>query len=248
MLITAFTARGYVIQRRTDSRIAELVHRAIGDAQTIVNVGAEAGSYEPEDRHIIAIEPSEAMRRQRSRPQAPGIRASAEDLPLDDQSVDAAMALVTVHQWRDLDRGLAELVRVTRGPIVVLTFDRDALHRFWLARYAPELVAVEYRRYPAIDRIAKGLGGSVEVQAVPIPMDCADGFSEAYYARPEAFLERSVQCSQSAWSFLNPSEEDRIVNALAEDLRSGTWERSFGEWRQRPVFEGSLRLIVSRER
>jgi SAM-dependent methyltransferase len=238
--------QGYARQRRADPRIAAQIHKAIGSARTVLNVGAGAGSYEPEDRHVVAIEPSAAMRAQRPVHLAPAIHGVAEDLPLDDQSVDASMALVTVHQWRDLNKGLLQLHRVTRGPIVVLTFDRDALERFWLAEYAPELITIERRRFPAIATISKQLGSAAEIELVPIPIDCADGFIEAYYARPELFLDPAVRLSQSAWSFVKAEAQDRIVRTLRDDLKAGVWDQKFGEWRKKPYFEGSLRLIVSR--
>jgi SAM-dependent methyltransferase len=119
--------RGYAIQRRADDRIAALIHAALGTARTVLNVGAGAGSYEPDDRYVLAVEPSAAMRAQRPRHAAPVIQAVAEHLPLDDHSFDASMALIRVHQWPDAERGLRELRRVTRGPIVVMTFDGDAL-------------------------------------------------------------------------------------------------------------------------
>ena len=237
--------QGYANVRRTDPEIAAWVHRALGNARTVLNVGAGAGSYEPADRYVLPIEPSAAMRAQRPRHLAPAINGIAEQLPLDDESVDAAMAIVTVHQWRDLDNGLQELRRVIRGPVVVLTFDGDALDRYWLADYAPELVSVERLRYPSIERIAVGLGGSAEIQTVPIPRSCVDGFSEAYYARPEAFLDPAVRRSQSAWSFLQAEEELRTITTLSAELSSGHWNRKYGGWRAKPHFEGSLRLIVS---
>ena len=237
--------QSYARIRRTDPRIAAWVHRALGDARTVLNVGAGAGSYEPDDRHVLAIEPSETMRAQRPKHLTPAIHGIAEQLPLDDQSVDASMALVTVHQWRNLDQGLRELRRVTRGPIVVLTFDGDALDRYWLAHYAPELISVERRRYPSMEMIAKGLGGSTEVQVIPVPIDCVDGFTEAYYARPESFLDSEVRLSQSAWSFVPEEVQARIVKTLGDELKCGTWDRKFGDWRTRAVFEGSFRLIVS---
>lgn len=236
---------GYARQRRTDPRIAALVHRALGDARTVLNVGAGAGSYEPEDRYVLAIEPSAAMRAQRPVHLAPAVHGVAELLPLDDQSVDASMAIATVHQWRDLAKGLRELRRVTRGPIVVLSFDGDALANYWLAEYAPELIAVEFRRYPRIEAIARGLGDATDVQVIPIPIDCVDGFTEAYYARPEAFLDPAVRRSQSAWSFVEEKNQLRFIQALGNDLASGSWDRKYGEWRTKPHFEGSLRLIVS---
>jgi SAM-dependent methyltransferase len=236
---------GYARQRQTDPRIAALIHQALGDAHTVLNVGAGAGSYEPENRHVIAIEPSAAMRAQRPKNRVTAIDGIAEKLPLHDQSVDAAMALCTVHQWRSLDDGLRELRRVTRGPIVMLHFDGDALDRYWLADYAPELIAVERRRYPPIDKIAKALGRATEIQVVPIPIDCTDGFTEAYYARPEAFLDPAVRRSQSAWSFVKEEDQLRFVKILGDDLKSGEWDRKYGDWRKQPFFEGSLRLIIS---
>ena len=237
--------KGYARQRRTDPRIAAFVHKALGAARTVLNVGAGAGSYEPEDRYVLAIEPSHAMRAQRPAHLVPAVHGVAEQLPLDDQSVDASMALITIHQWRNLEEGLSELRRVTRGPIVILTFDGDALDRYWLADYAPELIAVERRRYPAMEAIQRRLGGVTDVKTIPIPIDCVDGFTEAYYARPEAFLDPAVRRSQSAWSFVSEADQQRIVEALANDLKSGEWEKRYGMWRRQPFFEGSLRLIVS---
>lgn len=183
---------GYATRRRTDPRVAAHVHAALGPARTVVNVGAGAGSYEPCDRHVVAVEPSAAMRAQRPRHLAPALDATAERLPFDDDSFDAAMAAITVHQWADAERGLRELRRVSRGPVVVLTFDGDALGLFWLAEYAPDLIAAERRRLPPIDTIASLIGTTADVVPVPIPIDCADGFAEAYYARPERLLDPRV--------------------------------------------------------
>lgn len=239
---------GYAQHRRPDPRIGAMIHAALGDARIVLNVGAGAGSYEPADRHVIAIEPAQAMRRQRPPSVVPAIDARAETLPLDDQSVDASMALVTVHQWNDLVAGLRELKRVTRGPIVVLTFDGDALDRFWLADYAPELIEVERRRYPKLDALVRELstgGRRTNTTVVPIPIDCTDGFTEAYYARPERFLDPAVTRAQSAWSFVVPDVRARFADRLAHDLASGAWDARYSAWRSSPSFEGSLRLIVS---
>ena len=155
------------------------------------------------------------------------------------------MAMVTVHQWSDADQGLRELRRVSRGPVVVLTFDGDALDLFWLAEYVPELMAAERRRYPAIEHIRQVLGGASTVTPVPVPIDCVDGFTEAFYARPERFLDASVRRSQSAWGFVDPDVADRAVARLQEDLDSGAWDHSHGALRQQPEFIGSLRLITA---
>ena len=238
--------QGYARQRRTDPRLQAWVHAALGDARSVLNVGAGSGSYEPTDRHVLAIEPSAAMRAQRPAHLTPAIDAVAEKLPLDDQSFDAAMAIVTVHQWPDVAQGLSELRRVTRGPIVILTFDPDALARYWMADYAPEMLAVERRRFPGIASVVDGLGGACEVHALQIPNDCTDGFSEAFYARPEAFLDPAVRRSQSAWSFVADDVQARIVQRLGAELASGEWDRKHSAWRTKPSFEGSLRGIVSR--
>ena len=236
---------GYSVRRRPDPTIAELVRRSLGPARTVVNVGAGAGSYEPEDLEVTAVEPSASMRAQRPSDRPVAIDAVAEDLPFADDAFDAAMASVTVHQWKDPDRGLRELRRVSRGPVVVLTFDGEALDRFWLAGYAPELIAAERRRYPGIDRIREALGGTASVAAVPIPVDCPDGFTEAYYARPERFLDPAVRRSQSAWGFVPAEDERRAVDRLRQDLETGAWDRRHGWLREEPAYVGSLRLVVS---
>lgn len=235
---------GYARQRRTDPRIAALVHEALGEARSVLNVGAGAGSYEPTDRHVLAVEPSAAMRAQRPPWLAPAIRGIAEDLPFDNACVDAAMATITVHQWPDLEKGLGELRRVARGPVVVMTFDGEAMNRYWLGDYVPELIAVERRRMPPIEAICAGLGGRTKVRTIPVPVDCADGFCEAFYARPERFIDPDVRAAQSAWGFVDEETEAHFTDALSRDLENGAWDRRYGAWRQMPSFEGSLRLIV----
>ena len=234
----------YIQRRRADPRIAAYVKNALGSAQTVLNVGAGTGSYEPEDRYVIAVEPSSSMRSRRPGYLPRAIAGWAEQLPLDDQSVDAAMAIATIHQWSDLSKGLNELRRVTRGPIVVVTFDGEALLRFWLADYVPGLIAHESLRCPRIELISGALGAETKVSTIPIPLDCADGFMEAYYARPEAFLNASVRRAQSAWAFAEQGVEERFAEDLARDLSSGEWDRRYGHLRMQACFQGSLTLIV----
>jgi SAM-dependent methyltransferase len=238
--------RGYTARRRPDPRIAALFQEAFGDARMVINVGAGAGSYEPEDRHVVAVEPSARMRAQRPPHLAPALDAAAEALPFDDDSFDAAMASVTIHQWSDVDAGLRELRRVTRGPVAILTFDADALREFWLNEYVPEVVATERARFPAIDHVAGVLGGDVEVVGVRIPRDCTDGFGEAYYARPEAFLQEDVRAAQSGWVLTDDAAVERGVARLAADLESGAWDARHGALREQPEYVGSVRLIVAR--
>jgi SAM-dependent methyltransferase len=236
--------QGYASRRRTDPRIEAYVHEALGSARTVLNVGAGAGSYEPTDRYVVALEPSAAMRAQRPAHAAPALQGVAAHLPFDDKSFDAAMAMLTVHQWPDLRAGLGEIRRVTRGPVVVLTFDGDALDRFWLADYAPELMEAERRRYPTLDAIGDALGGGATIRVVPVPRDCLDGFTEAYFARPEAFLLEDTRRSQSAWGFVDDAVQARVVERLRTDLDSGAWDERYGSWRRQDSFEGALRLVV----
>jgi SAM-dependent methyltransferase len=236
---------GYALRRRTDPSTAAMIRAALGPATSVINVGAGAGSYEPEDLKVTAIEPSATMRSQRPTHRSVALDAVAEDLPFEDDSFDAAMATVTIHQWSDQDRGLRELRRVARGPVVILTFDGDALDDFWLARFAPEMIQAERRRYPGIEHVCEVLGGDIRVTVVPVPHDCVDGFTEAYYARPEAFLDTAVRRSQSAWSFVDHDTEAISVEKLRVALESGEWDRRFGALRGQLEYRGSLRLIVA---
>lgn len=236
---------GYARHRRTDPRIAMHVHAALGAARSVVNVGAGAGSYEPVGREVTPVEPSSAMRAQRPDYLPPAVDAISEELPFPNDCFDAAMATVTVHQWRDLDRGLHEMRRVTRGPVVILTFDGDALASFWLAEYAPELIAAERARYPAIAHLQDVLGGTSTVSEIPIPIDCVDGFGEAFYARPESFLDDRVRRAQSGWGFVDSHAAARSVDFLRAELASGDWDRKYGALREQPEYHGSLRLLVA---
>ncbi len=239
----AVTGQEYRRWRRPEPAFARAIVTALGDARTVLNVGAGAGSYEPTDREVTAVEPSAAMRAQRPDTLAPAIDATAEDLPFADDTFDAAMTTFSVHQWGDLERGLAEVRRVTRGPVVVLTCDPDRVQDYWLAEYAPEVMATEARRYPALDRIAAALGGEVETTRLPIPFTCVDGFSEAYYARPERLLDPGARLANSAWSFVDEVTARRSVAALRDALDSGEWDRRHGSLRVRPSYDGSLVLL-----
>jgi SAM-dependent methyltransferase len=237
---------GYSRYRRPEPRIAALIGQALGNAKSVLNVGAGAGSYEPTNRQVVAVEPSAAMRAQRARHLPPAIDAVAERLPFADASFDASMATFTVHQWQDLAAGLAEMRRVTRGPVVILTCDPERLSLFWLDRYAPEVTEVEARRYPEIAAIGGALGAAVDVAPVPIPLDCSDGFGEAYYGRPERLLDPGARLACSAWSFVDPDVASRFSTELGRDLDSGAWDSQYGHLRRQPFFDGSLRLIVGR--
>ncbi len=160
--------------RKPDFRIAMLIGRALGSAESVLNVGAGSGSYEPADRQVTAVEPSEEMIRQRGASAAPVIQRCAEDLPFDDNTFDASMAVLTVHHWVDREKGLKEMRRVTRGCVVVLTFD-PSFWGFWIEDYIPELMALDETQMPGMMAYEKWLG-SVEISSVPVPHDCTDGF------------------------------------------------------------------------
>jgi SAM-dependent methyltransferase len=216
----------YTVTRRTEPRIAAQVWAALGDAQTVVNVGAGTGSYEPTDRDVTAVEPSAVMRAQRPEGAAPCVTASAESLPFEDQSFDAAMAFATIHHWQDPIAGLREMQRVARR-VVVFTKDNSDPDLFWLNRdYLPEFYDHLADR-PSLAELACVTGARLE--PVLIPWDCTDGFYEAFWRRPEAYLDERVRRGISIWARVGPEAEQRAVRSLRDDLASGRWvERNRG--------------------
>ncbi len=238
-------ATDYASVRRADPRIGAQLVAALGDARTVLNVGAGTGSYEPTDRHVVAVEPSAEMRGRRDPALPPAIDATADALPFDDDSFEAALAVFTIHHWPDLDRGLAEVRRVTSGPVAVMTADPEALGDLWLAEYAPEFHATERSRYPSLPRIAAALGSLLEARPLRIPLDCTDGFADAFYGRPEALLDPAVRNAQSAWSFVDAEAQAQFVARLSADLESGAWDERFGHLRTQPEFEGSIRILTA---
>lgn len=236
--------RTYAQHRRADPRIAARILAALGDAQTVLNVGGGAGSYEPVDRWVLAVEPSATMRAQRPPGNAPAIAARAEALPFDDDSVDAAMACITIHHWEPPEAGLRELRRVARGPVVVFTFELDDLPA-WQLEYLREGLEIERPRFPSVDVVAAALGGRTRIERIATPADCADGFFEAFWNRPEALLDPAVRSAQSMWAVVGADVEQRIVERLRDALASGAWDREHGRLREQHEFGGSLRLVIS---
>ncbi|MET9728781.1 class I SAM-dependent methyltransferase [Streptomyces zaomyceticus] len=229
--------------RRPDGRIARFIARALGDGRTVLNVGAGAGSYENIGGTVTAVEPSASMRARRPNGLDPAVDAVAEDLPFADGSFDASMTLFSVHQWSDVTAGLREMRRVTGGPVVILTCDPTLVRDFWLYEYAPAVLDTEARRHPSVDGMAAALGGTVSIEAVPIPLDCTDGFNEAYYGRPEMLLDPAARQSCSAWSFVDDNTREHFDRTLRRDLASGAWDERFGHLRDQPAYEGSLVVI-----
>jgi SAM-dependent methyltransferase len=232
----------YTVTRRTEPRIAEQVWAALGDARTVLNVGAGTGSYEPSDRDVTAVEPSAVMRAQRPPGAAPCVAASAESLPFEDQSFDVAMAFATIHHWQDPIGGLREMQRVARR-VVVFTKDNSDPNVFWLNRdYLPEFADLLGGR-PSLTELTRATGGRLE--PVLIPWDCADGFYEAYWRRPEAYLDEQVRRGISIWAAVGPDAEQRAVRSLRDDLASGRWVERNRELVDLDAAELGLRLLIA---
>ena len=211
-------------------------------------MGAGAGSYEPTNRDVTAVEPSQAMIDQRPPGAAPCVRAPAEALPFGDDSFDAALASMTVHHWDDVDRGLAELRRVARDRVVILTWDPEVAAESWLtAEYLPELRELDLFRFDSPSRLAERLGGDVTVTPVPIPADCHDGFIEAFWARPEAYLDPVVRDGMSGMRAMDPDVVARAMAQLESDLHSGEWDRRHGRLRDRAEMELGYRLVLAEQ-
>lgn len=231
----------YAELRKPDARIAAMIEAALGPARTVLNVGAGTGSYEPADRDVTAVEPSAAMIAQRSPTAARAVQAFAEKLPFDDASFDASMAILTVHHWRDKQAGLREMRRVTRGPVVLLTF--DAAHRgMWLLDYLPQLAALDEAQMPPINDYGRWLG-PVRIIPVPIPHDCTDGFLYAYWRRPAAYLDPHVRTGSSSFWALRDTDEG--LSRLAQDLDSGAWERRYADQLALDAIDAGYRLVVT---
>jgi SAM-dependent methyltransferase len=231
--------------RRADPRIEARVWTALGDARSVANVGAGTGSYEPRDREVIAIEPSSLMIAKRPAGAAPALQGVAEALPLDEQSVDAAMAIFTVHHWSDLGAGLTEMRRVARQRIVLLTIDATKNAEIWtLAEYFPEAMALEEELMPSIASLESRLPG-VTIETVPMPSRCRDEFTSALWDRPELFLEPATLRASSLWHRLSPEVIERGQERLRADLASGRWDEAHGHLRALPELDIGLRLITA---
>lgn len=230
----------YAELRRPDPRIGRVIEDALGDARTVLNVGAGAGSYEPAGRGVMAVEPSREMIRKRKPGTAPVVQAVAGSLPFADGSFDAAMAVLTVHHWPDKEAGLREMRRVTRGPIVLLTF--DPAHRPWLTDYLPQIAALDEVQMPRMDDYARWLG-DVRVSPVLIPHDCIDGFLYAYWRRPGAYMDPRIRSGSSSFWVLKDVDEG--LARLERDVESGEWERRYGELLAREEYDAGYRLVVA---
>ena len=237
--------RTYATTRRTDPRIAARIHAALGDARRILNIGAGTGSYEPEDREVVAIDPSITMLGQRAPGAAPAVRAVAEALPFGDRRFDAAMTTLTVHHWNDVERGLREMRRVAARQVIFF-FDRATTIDLWLvAEYFPEVLELPTERAaPDPAALARVLDVN-SIEPVPVPADCVDGFGGCYWNRPEAYLDPQVQDGMSSFAQLDPETRGRGTERLRRDLESGAWDARHGELRALSEIDLGYRLLVA---
>ena len=236
---------GYRNFRRPDPRLATAIRQALGRADTVVNVGAGAGSYEPDDRFVVAVEPAITMIRQRPAGSAPAVQARATALPFRDASFAAALAVLTVHHWSDRARGLEELGRVAAGRVVVVTWD-PASSGFWLVDdYFPQIAEIDRPNFPSIAEFGRALG-RIEVVPLLIPHDCVDGFLGAYWRRPAAYLDAGVRSAISTFAKLGDVEPTLV--RLRRDLEDGTWERHHGDLARLPAMDLGYRLVIATRR
>jgi SAM-dependent methyltransferase len=236
--------RGYAGVRRPDPRIATRIEGALGEARTVLNVGAGTGSYEPPDREVTAVEPSGEMIAQRPADSAPVMQASAEALPFADDSFDAAMAVLTAHHWADLDAGLAEMRRVSRKRLVIVTFDHFGLKDLWIPRdYFPEMLGLKRRAGATSGELAKRFPEAT-VSSVPVPRDCTDLFFAALWARPEMLLDEEVLRPMWVWQSISEQARRDGRERLIADLESGAWDERFGHLREAEELDVGLRLVL----
>ena len=238
--------RGYRAVRQPDPRIASKIAAALGDSQSVVNVGAGAGSYEPADRWVLAVEPSSVMIAQRPPGAAPVLQTTVQDLPLADRSVDAAMAILTLHHWPDIDAGLRRLLRVVRQRVLIVTMDVATLARLWIIDdYLPELLGQHAARFPSIERLCELLPNA-SIEALAVPRDCTDGFLAALWARPQALLDPATRAATSPWYELPAATVEAALARLERDLQDGTWRKRYGHHLEQAELDVGLRLITSR--
>ena len=234
--------RGYATTRRPDPRIARRILDALGGARSVLNVGAGAGSYEPESASVVAVEPSGEMIAQRESA-VPVVRATADALPFAAHSFDAAMAVLTIHHWGDWRAGVAEMQRVTRSRIVILTWDPEAGSGFWLLDYFPGILELDRRRFPPLDELVSATGG--RSYELPVPHDCSDGFLGAWWREPAAYLDARLRAAMSGFVMLPDDEEERGLARLEADVGSGAWERRHGALREREAMDLGYRVVVA---
>lgn len=233
-------AESYRSYRKPDPRIAERILFHIDDSRRILNVGAGIGSYEPEDREIVAVEPSHEMISQRKCSKAISIQGAAEYLPFKDNTFDISMAILTMHHWADLPSGLKEMVRVSTDKIILFTWIGYG-NEFWLENYIPEIVGVDYELFPTLEELDRILGG-VSVETIEIPHDCSDGFMCAYWRRPEAYLDPNIRKAISTFSRI-PDVQNGL-DRLQDEIDSGEWRKKHARLLEKESLDLGYRLVI----
>lgn len=240
---------GYASRRRPDPMIAAAIASALGDADSVVNVGAGTGSYEPSDRHVVAVEPSAVMRAQRPADAAPAIGGSAEALPFADEAFDVALAVFSDHHWADRAAGLREMRRVARRRVVIVNADPADSERFWLTtEYLPgflRLIPERYRAPGTWEAETRSALGSMRVISLPIPHDCADGFYGAYWRRPAEYLDPATRAAISVFNLLDHEEVAAAMTRLADDLDSGRWQQRHADLLDRTELDLGYAILVA---
>jgi ubiquinone/menaquinone biosynthesis C-methylase UbiE len=235
--------RTYSRGRQSDPRIATAIESALGNCETILNVGAGTGSYEPRSRMVVAVEPSITMIAQRPAGAAPVVQACAEALPFRNASFDAVLGILTVHHWKDQAKGFSECVRLARSRVVFVTNDFDVCAKFWLFDYFPELLRADRHIFPRMARFVGALG-PVETIAVPVPSDCRDGFLGAYWQRPRAYLDPIVRGNISTFSKIG--NIDSQLARLKGDIESGAWQRRYPSLEGLGTLDLGYRIVIAR--
>jgi len=234
-------AESYQKYRKPDSRIAERILYHVGDSEKILNVGAGIGSYEPSRADIVALEPSYGMILQRSHSQTKLIQGIAEHLPFRDNYFDVSMGVLTLHHWTDITSGLQEIIRVTRNKIILLTWVGYG-EKFWLEKYIPEIMGVDFDLFPTLEELERILG-DILIETIKIPHDCTDGFMCAYWRRPEAYLDSNVRKAISTFSRI--SNIQNRLEVLQDEISSGEWNKKYAYLLEKESLDLGYRLVVS---
>lgn len=240
------TGTTYSATRRPDRRIVDVIDRALHGVASVANIGAGTGSYEP-PQTVLAVEPSRVMIDQRPTAAAPAVQAAAERLPIRTDAVDAALAVLTVHHWTDIAAGVCDLLRIARRRVVILTWDHAVIRQFWLLReYVPAVAETDARLAVPIDTLISLLGPDrVSVVTVPVPHDCVDGFGGAYWRRPHAYLDETVQNGMSLFSMTPKPEVQEGLSRLNSDLETGAWQRRHSDLLQMTELDLGYRLLIA---
>lgn len=237
---------GYAARRREDPLLRDRIVQALSDCESVVNVGAGAGSYEPGGGQVIPVEPSEVMVRQRSANRQPAVMAVAQALPLADKSVDAAMSILSIHHWHpDQQQGVAEMCRVARKQVIIVTFDPEVSGKMWLmADYLHEVRELDYEIFPPPKDVAAWIGSKATVDVLPISKRTPDHNLASFWAHPERVLDAAARAATSGFARQTREVQERVVKAVAGDLESGAWDARYGRLRALDSFDAGLRLVT----